>query len=207
MNASRTNPFSTRFTRPGRIAPLDGGGEEVDAAALLVRLAAVGGAAAIIGPHGSGKTTLLGHLADAIEATGVTVMRVRSRGRWGATNVLFALVRAGRAATVCVDSWECLGPVARNTLPIVARMLGCGLLVTMHLQSRLPVLARCRTTAALLERICMTLPGHDAWYGTVITPDDVEAAFARHRGDIRESLYELYDTFELRSRTVEMRRS
>ena len=62
------NPFSTRHTRPGALAPLDAVGRPVDVAGLCKRLASQGGSGAIVGAHGSGKTTLLDALARGIEA-------------------------------------------------------------------------------------------------------------------------------------------
>ena len=57
-------------------------------------------------------------------------------------------------------------------------------------------LVRCVTTPALLGRLVDDLPGH----GGLIATEDVEQAFRRHGGDIREALYDLYDRFERRTR-------
>jgi energy-coupling factor transporter ATP-binding protein EcfA2 len=201
------NPFATRHTRPGRIEPLDGHGHPRDVAALLDRLGALGGRAAIRGPHGSGKTTLLEHVSHALEARGTVVERVRLRawrdGAAAAAGDLFVAFRAilscSAGKTVCIDGWEQLGPAAMAA-SVLARLRGCGLVVTTHRATRLPLLVACDTSPALLAGIVRRLPGHASWGGVVIRDADLEAAFRSNRGDIRESLYELYDRFEERRR-------
>jgi energy-coupling factor transporter ATP-binding protein EcfA2 len=201
------NPFATRHTRPGRIEPLDGHGHPRDVAALLDRLAALGGRAAIRGPHGSGKTTLLEHVSRALEARGTAVEPVRLRawrdGAAVAAGDLFAafraILRSCAGKTVCIDGWEQLGPAA-VAASALARLRGCGLVVTTHRATRLPLLAACDTSPAVLAGIVCRLPGYASWGGLVIRDADLEAAFSRHGGDIRESLYELYDRFEERRR-------
>lgn len=201
------NPFATRHTRPGRLEPLDGRGHPRDVAALLERLASLGGRAAICGPHGSGKTTLLEHLAAGLAASGIAVERVRLRAwRDGAVAAaddiaaaFRAILRCRTGATVCIDGWEQMGPAAAAAMAL-AWLRGCGLVVTTHRGTRLPLLVECDTSPALLSGIVRRLPGHASWAGSLIREADLESAFARHGGDIRESLYELYDRFEERSR-------
>lgn len=201
------NPFATRHTRPGRVEPLDGHGQPRDMAALLDRLAALGGRAAICGPHGSGKTTLLEHVSQALEARGSVVERVRLRawrdGAAAAAGDLFAafraILRCSAGKTACIDGWEQMGPAAMAASAL-ARLRGCSLVVTTHRATRLPLLVACETSPLLLAGIVRRLPGHASWGGSVIRDADLEAAFSRHGGDIRESLYELYDRFEERRR-------
>lgn len=202
------NPFATRHTRPGRIESLDGDGHPRDVAALLDRLAALGGRAAIRGPHGSGKTTLLEHLAHGLHDRGATVERVRLRAwRDGAAAAVADVARAFRAilrcaagGTVCIDGWEQMSPAAA-VAGALARLRGCGLVVTTHRGTRLPLLVTCETSPALLAGIVRRLPGHASWGGSLIQDADLETSFLHHGGDIRESLYELYDRFEERRRS------
>jgi len=191
-----SNPFVTRFTRPGRIESLDVTGRPVDLGELLDRLRGLGGTAAIVGPHGSGKSTLLAHLAAAIERRGERVPRVRLHSWRHARWVWNAIQDAAAGGTVCVDSWECLDVASRSVLRLAARVSGCGLLVTSHRASGMPELVRCGTSERLLRAIVRSLPGHDRWHGKLIQEFDIEAAFAMHGGNLRESLYELYDRFE-----------
>ena len=198
--AIMVNPFSTRHTRPGCIVPLDGDGAPLDVGTLLERLRDVGGTGAIVGPHGSGKSGLLLHLAETLEARGTRVRRVRLRTSRDAWQAVGAIRSAGRSGTVCLDGWECLAAPVRGLLRLLSWAAGCGLIVTAHRRGRLPVLATCRTSVALLDSIVGRLPGKAVWYGTLIRPEDVRSAYERRRGDVREALYELYDVFERRSR-------
>ena len=173
------NPFATRHTRPGRLEPLDERGRPRDLEALLEKLAALGGRAAIRGPHGSGKTTLLEHLAGALESRGATVEWIRLRA-WGdgaagaAADVaaaLRAILRCRAGATICIDGWEQMGPAAAAAASL-ARLRGCGLLVTTHRASRLPLLVACGTSPELLAALVRHLPGHASWAGSVIHEAD-----------------------------------
>jgi energy-coupling factor transporter ATP-binding protein EcfA2 len=171
-------------------------GRRIDADELVERLRGLGGTAAIVGPHGSGKSTLLAHLAEAIERRGERVQRVRLHS-WRDASAVWAAIRDSRSGgTVCIDSWECIGFAARCVLRGAARMTGWGLLVTSHRASGMPELVRCGTSEPLLRAIVRSLPGLDGWYGKLIHESDIEAAFAMYGGNLRESLYELYDRFE-----------
>lgn len=194
------NPFATRFTRPGRIEPLDGMGRSADVERLLGRLRSLGGTAAIVGPHGSGKSTLLVHLADALERRGERVGRVRLHSWRDASSAWTAIRRSRAGGIVCIDSWECIGFGVRSMMRLAARLSGCDLLVTAHHGTGMPELTRCGTSASLLRSILAALPDHDAWFGAWISEADVEAAFVRHEGNLREALYELYDRFEVCAR-------
>src|SRR3954454_24922938 len=63
-----SNPFATRFIRPGAIPFLFLDGDSAEA--IVERLEANQWRGQIIGKHGSGKSTLLATLAPVIEAAG-----------------------------------------------------------------------------------------------------------------------------------------
>jgi hypothetical protein len=192
----RHNPFATRFTRPGRLPPRNEAGDPLDSAALLDRLVAEGGSAGLEGPHGSGKTTLLFAIAAAAATAGRLGGIVRLQNRGDAVAVVRMAARAAPRTIVCVDSWERMGPIASAVARWTAWRRGCGLLVTSHRRTGLPVLMECRTTVSLLRRLVRALPDH----GGLITDADIATAHAAHGGDIREALLELYDRFERRAR-------
>jgi len=194
------NPFATRYTRPGAMQPLDAAGRPVHAAEMLGRLDRLGGAAAIIGPHGSGKSTLLCRLADAVDAGGGTALRLRLRDGRDGGRVLLAMLRARAGSVVLLDGWETAGRIGGMLARTIARLRGCGLVVTAHGAVGLPMLVRCRTNVALLNAIVDRLPGRSEWYGRLIFPADVAETFAAHGGDIREALFALYDRYERRLR-------
>lgn len=194
MTNHTTNPFSTRFTRPGAIPPLDERGDPVPLREILSRFATIGGIAAIVGPHGSGKSTLLMAVARELARESRLGRSVRlGRGWWrDAINAALAIVCGPPAAVAIIDGWERLGPLTTAALHLVARIRGRSLLVTAHAHGTMPTLVACRTTAPLLVRIVQRLHPRceppDA--------DDVVRAFEACRGDIREALFTLYDRFE-----------
>jgi energy-coupling factor transporter ATP-binding protein EcfA2 len=196
MTGMVSNPFSTRHTRPGSIAPLDATGRPVDLDVLLDRLHGFGGTAAIVGPHGSGKSTLLTHLAPRLERDGRRAPRIRLHSSADIPAAWSAIHRAAPGDTVCIDSWECTGRLVGGLLRILARVTGRHLLVTSHHRVGFPELVQCTTSPALLRAIVGGLPEHGVWLGKVIHAEDIDQAFANHGGNLRESLYELYDRFE-----------
>jgi len=193
-----SNPFSTRFVRPGRVSPLDAAGRPLDMAALGAALAGLGGSAAIEGPHGSGKTTLLVTLAAWLEQQGVAIERVSIRGPRDLPRLIHAVVRCSGGGVVCVDGGERIGRVAAAAVRAAARLVGSRLLVTAHRTGPLPTLAVCRTSPALLGAIVAVLPGRGM--DEVIGPRDIDEAFHQAAGDVREALFVLYDRFEQRTR-------
>ena len=188
------NPFATRYTRPGAIPPLDRDGIPLDVAALASRFEAVT-AAAIEGPHGHGKSTLLCALAATLHAAGRPVRIVRIRDWHDTWTACIAVVTAPRGTAVFVDGWERLGLLA-GPMRLVAHMLRRRLLITSHRPAGLPVLWKCATTPALLRAVVARVPDH----GGVVNEMDIDAAFQRHGGNVREALSDLYDTIERRSR-------
>lgn len=194
---SGANPFATRFTRPGRLPPLDSAARPIDVEHVLAGLPRCG-TTAIIGPHGSGKSTVLTHLVTALEHRGEPVAWHRLRSWRDVPRLLLIVATAAPAATLCIDSWECAGAVAGGLARLLARVRGCRLVVTSHRAAGLAVLVDCRPTPAVLEALVAHLPDHEAWYGQTIRAADIRDAFARHRGDIREALFDLYDRFEAR---------
>ena len=190
-----SNPFATRFTRPGRLAPLDEDGRPLDLDALLDRVTLLDGRGAIEGPHGSGKTNLLTALAARIDERGGDARLVRVRGTTDAIGVMRGLREPRQETVLCIDGWERLPWPAALATRWWAAGRGCGLIVTAHRPTGLPLLHRSRPSAVVLARIVEQLPGH----GGRIRPADIADAFARHAGDLREALYDLYDRFERRA--------
>ncbi|NBW96683.1 MAG: hypothetical protein EBR28_08110 [Planctomycetia bacterium] len=199
VGATAGNPFSTRHVRPGCLPPLDAAGRPIAVGDLCMRLAQLGGSAALVGPHGSGKTTLLWKICAALEADGVRVSRVRIRDLGDILTLAAVIWRRAGGGTVCVDSWERVGRPLGWFLRAAARIVGTRLVITAHRAGSLPTLWECSTSTPLLEAIVARLPGTDAG-PTKVRPDDVVAAFRRSGGNIREALYVLYDVVEERLR-------
>lgn len=190
-----TNPFATRFTRPGMLPPLDVDGAPLDAARLAWGLAP-GCVVTIEGPHGHGKSTLLAAILAAARTAGreATLVRVRSvRDSW---RPVAAALGADRGACLGCDGWERCLPGVATAIRFIAAMRRLSVVVTAHAPAGLPVLARCGTSRRLFAALVARLPGH----GGVIDARDIEDAFDRHAGDLREAFYDLYDRFERRIR-------
>lgn len=190
-----TNPFATRFTRPGMLPPLGLHGDPIDATRLLARLAP-GRVVAIVGPHGHGKSTLLAGLTKAAMATEPTVTAVRVRSPLDSWRPVAAVLAARRRGFVACDGWERAIPGTPALVRLIAAARGLRVVVTAHGQTGLPILARCETSPGLLAEVVARLPDH----GGLITAGDIDDACRRHAGNLREALYDLYDRFERRAR-------
>lgn len=161
---------------------------------LLERLASLDWRAAIVGPHGHGKTTLLEDLAPRLETRGFRVRSVllhTGDRRLGPARSERLFHDLGPRDILCVDGAEQLGRWSWLSLRLRSRAAG-GLLITSHRPGLLPTLLDCATTPELLEGIVRDLLGDE----TVARPD-LEALFARHGGNVREALWELYDVWAL----------
>ena len=190
--ARPSNPFATRFTRPGAIAFQFPGGQSPEQ--LVERLRHQDWRGQIIGPHGSGKSTLLASLSPALAAAGRQVVLVRlHEGERRLPPV--ANPGAWQADTqVLIDGYEQLGLLARFQLRRSQAKRGCGLLVTAHASAGLPTLWQTEPTVERLAAIVAQLlqrpqlePAEQAL---------VEETFKRHQGDQREALFALFDVFE-----------
>jgi hypothetical protein len=174
-----------------------GSGDEArgaGAVSLLPRLEALRYRAAIVGPHGSGKTTLLEDLEGVLARRGFRITHVRldtddprlSR-EWRSS---YRLLDADDI--VCLDGAEQLGPIAWRRFRWHARRAG-GLIVTTHRRGRLATLIECTTSVSLLHHIIQRL-APDA----LATAPPAAELFARHRGNLRDALRELYDAYAAR---------
>jgi energy-coupling factor transporter ATP-binding protein EcfA2 len=188
-----SNPFATRYVRPGAIAYHWPPGES--AAALVERLKANCWRGEIVGPHGSGKSTLLAALVPALEAAGRRVLmftlgegaRRLPRGR-------SQFAAAGLDTLVIVDGYEQLAGWARWMLRLTCRRRHCGLLVTAHRPSGMPRLVETRVEPQAAVEIVRELVGSVGQ----VDPREVLPALEASGGDLREALFHLYDVFEER---------
>jgi energy-coupling factor transporter ATP-binding protein EcfA2 len=156
---------------------------------------------AIIGPHGSGKSTLLATLLPVIQQLGRSVRWIALHN--GQRKLPHKLDLSGANSLVIVDGFEQLRWWTQRQIIARTRRHECGLLVTVHKESaapRLPVLFQTAgKLASVRQLIDDFLPSHSG----MIQPDDVATAFQMHRGNVRDTLFSLYDLFEQRRRDVE----
>lgn len=187
-----SNPFSTRYTKPGALPPLDADGRPVDVEQLLARMRT--GCWVIEGPHGRGKSTLLRTLLSRAMADRRAASLVQVRSWADVWPALHAVFRAGPGHIVAVDGWEQLPPAGGLIIVAMARLRRTVVIATAHERIGLPVLVRCESSLALMEAVVARLPDH----GDMISTADIEAAFRCHRGNVRDALAALYDRFEER---------
>lgn len=171
---------------------------------VLERWRRLGRRGVLVGPKGHGKTTLLEQLERRLEATGREIRRLRLRVDAP------SLDRAARRrltegldenVVLSIDGLELLRPWTFWRLRRAWRRAG-GVLATAHRRSllpfRLPTLHEHRTTPDLLRSLVRELlatddgPDGAAWRSV---ERRLEGLFARHRGNLRECLRELYDDF------------
>lgn len=192
-----SNPFSTRYTRPGALEFDETAGPSLDA--LLAELARRRWRGQIVGPHGTGKTTLLESLLPRLSAAGRRVERFSLRPGQRRLQLSRATRASWDAKTLLVvDGYEQLNWWRRWRIQSACHRGGWGLLVTTHRPLGLPLLVQMRPTAVLVRRLVRQLwPEHDRLIGD----REIDACFERQAGNVRETLFALYDLFEQRTRT------
>jgi len=186
------NPFSTRFVRPGAIEYLFSDGQS--AAGLIERLRTNNWQGQIVGPHGSGKSTLLAALVEPLERAGRRVWRIDLHdGQSTLPPGFITDAHVAGADFIFVDGYEQLGRVSRLRLQWQLWRRGWGAIVTAHRDVGYPTLYRTNTSVELATRIvAQLLPADDA----SIDPRAIAANFSASDGDVRETLFALYDHFE-----------
>ncbi len=192
QSADGSNPFSTRFTRPGAIDYLFAGGQT--SASLVARLAECHWHGQIVGPHGSGKSTLLAALAEPLAAAGRCCYRIalRDRQRRLPRGWRRDARRAG-ANLLVIDGYEQLSTASRVSARLACRLLGWGLLVTAHRDVGLPTLYVTSTNAGMARQLVERFTGGRR---RQLGADAVDESFAAAGGNVREMLFDLYDRWE-----------
>ncbi len=177
------NPFATHRVLRQRYRLSD------DAwARLLERLEQLRWRGAIVGLKGSGKTTLLEDLEARLGPLGFRTHLMRFFTDW--RRLPTDLPRWGGNDVVLCDGAEQLSRLDWWRLRFRAANAR-GLVITLHRAGRLPTLYRCSTAPAILRDLSASL-------GVPITVPDSEAMHARHAGNVRDALRELYDRVSAR---------
>lgn len=193
----QSNPFSSRWVRPGRIPYFFRPGE--NPTELVERLRANRWRGQIIGPHGSGKSTLLAALLPMILRAGkkpyVVALhdgqRHLPRTTW---REMRALEPAGNHLLV-IDGYEQLGYGQRFWLGLFCRRCRHGLLVTTHVGLSLPVIYRTEVTLDLAHQVVdHLLKGRVPTIAAV----EMDERLSARTGNLRETLFDLYDLHERR---------
>jgi hypothetical protein len=192
--ADADNPFSTRHVRPGAIDYHFPAGQDADR--LVERLRGNGWRGQIVGPHGSGKSALVATIKKSLERAGQPTLLIELHDRQRRLPVSSGRLRnLARGTVVIVDGYEQLASWRRFVLKRFCRRQGLGLLVTAHRSMGLPDLTRTTTSVALAGRLVAQLLSQ---HPSMVAPEEIHHRFHRHRGNLREVLFDLYDLFEMR---------
>ena len=188
------NPFCTRACPPGAVPYLFP--PEQSAETLVAQLQQDGWWGQIVGPHGSGKSALLAALMPAIQRAGRQPLLVELHdGQRRLPIDLSHDPRLEPPAVVIVDGYEQLSRWSRFRLKRCCRRRGLGLLATAHRSVGLPQLFHTAADLDLAERIVRQLLGDKT---PCINAAELRTRYARHGGNLREMLFELYDLYEQR---------
>ena len=185
MLPARDNPFAVH-----RVLQVRYRMDERGWSALIARLEAGGWRGAIIGPHGAGKTTLLEDLADRLAKRDWRVHWVRlSTERRRPTGEFWrsTLLHLGSRDALMIDGAEQLSRWRAWLLARRWRRVGA-VIITSHRPGRLPTVHRCVASPELLGWLVERL-------GERVGPQEAQALFERHRGNLRDALRELYDRY------------
>ena len=189
------NPFASRNIRPGAQTFLFPPGTSAET--LVAKLAEHHWWGEIVGQHGSGKSTLLESLKPPLEGAGRQLESFALRAEQVILPREPKLHPWGPRTLVIVDGYEQLTWWQRFRLRSTCRRRRAGLLITTHRPQGLPNLWTTSPTAELAWHVVQRLQQQAPWQ--LITQDDVQHYFAQNQGDLRETLFSLYDVFERRA--------
>lgn len=192
---ARSNPFATRFTRPGALAYRFTANDPASVDELLQRLEHHGWQGQIAGPHGSGKSTLLAMVIERLESANERVAAIALHDGQRRLPAGFGSDEGQGPPTLwIIDGYEQLGWPARLGVAWRRWRRGVGLLVTSHRPVRgLPVVCVTRATTALAQGLAQQLA--PAW--AAAHHATIAAEFVRAGGDLRELWFRLYDLYEM----------
>ena len=194
--SDQSNPFSSRYVRPGAIPFFFPEGCPVES--LVERPRENGWQGEILGGHGSGKSALLAHLIPALQQAGCTThLYVLHEGATQLPEPLPQPDPSQMPLVLLIDGYEQLSRWRRFHLRRLCRQAGWGLVVTAHRSVGLPTLIRLRPDLELAQKIVGWLLRE---VPAGITPEDVASAYQACQGDLREMLFTLYDLWERRVR-------
>ena len=194
-SGSGVNPFATRFIKPGALAFLFPPGES--ATLLVERLRGFDWQGEIVAPHGSGKSTLLAELEPHLLAANRTIVRVTLHNGEAKLPAILDSWRTWNDHTlIVVDGFEQLSWWSRTKLAWRCHQQGAGRLVTSHATTGLPGLLRLKTDMDLAERVVRKLGVTEE----VLSRETIAKTLAACEGNLRETLFQLYDWYEQTTR-------
>jgi GTPase SAR1 family protein len=183
-----TNPFSTRYVKPGALPFVFPEGTTIST--LADRFLAAHLRGAIVGPHGSGKSTLLMALVSELKTRNIdtTLISLHDGERH-----LPPHTAAPENGVLAIDGYEQLSCFTRWRINARAARQRSGLLVTSHRPIGIAVLFETKPSVEIAAALVNRLTRNNA---RTFTWDDIAESFAKSSGNIRETLFDLYDRYD-----------
>lgn len=187
-----SNPFATRFIRPGAIPFLFLDGDSAEA--IVERLKANQWRGQIVGEHGSGKSTLVATLVPLMEAAGrqVVMLKIGPGERRLPAMEQSSLTPVTQ---LIIDGYEQLSWWSRIWIQWLVWRCGAGLLVTAHAYVGLPMLYATKSSEDVAAAVVNTLTTTE---GSPISPSEVSDVYRAAGGNVRETLFRLFDVYQQR---------
>jgi hypothetical protein len=191
IDRTRLNPFATRYIRPGALAYRFA--NDISAATLVQTLRDHAWCGEIVGPHGVGKSTLLASLLPALSAAGRDVLAVSLHaGQHRLPPDLPSWRTWNQRTQLVIDGYEQLSFWSRTKLNYQRWLRGAGLLITTHVSFGMPTILELTPQVAVAVQVVRDL-------GVTVEQIDeatIHQAFAACHGNLRETLFRLYDVVE-----------
>lgn len=187
-----SNPFATRFIRPGALPFLFLDGDSAEA--IVDRLRSHNWRGQIIGPHGSGKSTLLATITPLLEAAGRRVLSLKI-GPGKRRLPPLDLASLSSATQIVIDGYEQLSWWSKWKLRRLAHTAKAGLLVTAHANTGFPTLYQMKPSEAVAHAVVERLTEAE---GLPIPEAEISAAYHSAGGNVRETLFKLFDVHQQR---------
>jgi ABC-type transport system involved in cytochrome c biogenesis ATPase subunit len=166
------------------------------ASQLVDRLQEGGWRGQIIGPHGIGKSTLLATLIEPLKERGRQPVQIALHDGQRTLGVELSQYISGKQAiVVIVDGYEQLSWWSRLKLKHLCSRHNWGLLVTAHANVGLPTICEVQSDQATVQQLARDLQRS---VECLVSDADVAAEFQRQGGNVRETLFGLYDLYGLR---------
>ena len=197
-----SNPFRSSNIRPGANSFVFNSHVVVDD---LFRELCRNRQGQIVGPHGSGKSTLMLNVVRCASAAGFRVAQyildARHRVRQGPTDqMLLGVDRAlAEIDLLAIDGFEQLSRRERSLTVKKCRSRGKHLLITSHRDLGLADIYRTKVDLKIARCVVAEICDREL----VPPPSDaqLEQLLRQHRGNLRETLFALYDEY----RSLELR--
>lgn len=180
-----SNPFSTKFTRPGAIAYQCAPGKSLSYYADCFLSNDCRGQ--VVGPHGTGKSTFVISLQKELISRGLDVILITLHSSDKSELNRMDALQSG--SILFLDGFEQLPFWRRFRIIQSTLWRKIGLLTTSHVSFGLPTLLETGVDLETAQNLVRTLTGSDP-------PENLQSLLTKHNGNLREVFFDLYDDYE-----------